>query len=379
MLSTIRIEFHRIFNLRNIILFFIQIFASLYFAWEYKNTFPIDNGFGTFFRTFTIFGIYIMILMGFLTFPDASITGLFFNAREKLTNTKNSFTGFYLVSRQRGIMGLGCHPLFKKSFFIKTIISRFLLLDFYFLAFFVVTYGGAGIFGIAFTSEERLVLFDFVVFVIVLLNFFYAAGLVLYIINKYKGIPLRKKKIETIEPIIPDQVKRNNLLYILVNKEKKEKIFQGLIQGNRHALDRDSHLIMPGEVRASLFIDYACREKKIDKDKVLSILEILNIPGSGLQKKISGFSRDERKMLISDIVFADGSDKDIVLYDFLKGVSESFEKLFLGLLSREDYFVRRVIYMSSEIWSTYDSLDKREHDIENYVLFQFEPKVLSLR
>ncbi len=377
MLFTIRIEFHRVFNRRNIILFFIQIFSSLYFAWEYKNTFPIESGFGILFRTFTIFGTCIMSLMGFLTFPDASITGLFFNAREKLTKKTNSFTVFNLVSRLRGIMGWGCHPLFKKSFFIKTIISRLLLLDFYFLAFFVVTYGGAGIFGIAFTYEESLVLIDFVVFVIVLLNFFYAAGLVLYIINKYKGIPLRKKNIEKIELIIPDQLKRNNILFILINKDKQEKIFQGLRQGNRYALDKDSHLIMPGEVTASLFIDYACREKKINRDKVLSNLEILNIPKPRLKKKISGFSRDERKMLISAIVFADG--RDIVLYDFLKGVSESFEKLFFDLLSREDYFIRRVIYMSSEIWSTSTSLDKRELDIENYKLFQFEPKVLSLR
>ncbi len=82
-------------------------------------------------------------------------------------------------------------------------------------------------------------------------------------------------------------------------------------------------------------------------------------------------------MLISAIFFADG--RDIVLYDFLKGVSESFEKLFLEFLSREDYFLRRVIYMSSEIWSIYNSLENRELDIENYKLFQFEPKELSLR
>ncbi len=377
MLSTLRIEFHRIFNMRTTILFFSQIAASLYFSCEYNSAFPIDNGFGTFFRTFTIFGTYIMTLMGFLTFTDASTTRLFFNDREKLTKPTNSSTGFYLVSRLRGIMGWGCHPLFKIGYFIKTIVSRLFLLDFYFISFFVVTYGGARIFGVAFTSQERLVLFDFVVFVIVLLNFFYVAGLVLYVLNKYKGFPIRKKKIETIEVIIPDQLKRNNILFILMNREKQEKIFQGLIQGNRHVLDRDSHLIMPGEVTASLFIDYACREKKIDKNKVLSNLEILNIPESGLKKKISGFSLDEKKMLISAIVFADG--RDIVLYDFLKGVSESFEKQFLELLSREDYFVRRVIYMSSDMYSTYASLDNRELDIDYYILFQFEPKELSLR
>ncbi len=284
------------------------------------------------------------MLMGFLTFPD---------------------TRFNVI--------------YKKSFFIKTIISRLFLLDFYFLAFFVVTYGGAGIFGIAFTSEESLVLFDFVMLSIGLLNFFYGAGLVLYLINKYQGIPLRKKKIEKIDLIITDQIKRNHILFILVNKKKQEMIFQALIQGNRNALDKDSHLIMPGEVSASLFIDYACREKKINRNNVLSNLEILNIPGSVLQKKIAGFSRDEKKMLISAIVFADGRDKDIVLYDFLKGVSESIEKQFLELLSREDYFLRRVIYMSGDMYSTYASLDKRELDIENYVLFQSEPKILSLR
>jgi hypothetical protein len=35
--------------------------------------------------------------------------------------------------------------------------------------------------------------------------------------------------------------------------------------------------------------------------------------------------------------------------------------------------------MSSEIWSTAESLDKRELDIENYLLFQIEPEILILR
>ena len=65
----------------------------------------------------------------------------------------------------------------------------------------------------------------------------------------------------------------------------QEMIFQGLIQGNRTALDKDSQLIMPGEVTASLFIDYAYRENKIIRDKVLSNLEILNIPETRLKKK----------------------------------------------------------------------------------------------
>ena len=281
--------------------------------------------------------------MGFLTFPEARFNGIF-----------------------------------KIDSFIKTIVSRLLLLDFYFFAFFVVTYGGAGILGIDFTSQENLVLFNFVMVSIGLLNFFYGAGMVLFVIKKYKGIPLRKKQIEKIELIIPSQLKRKNILFILVNKDKQEKIFQASIQGkNRHALDRDSHLIMPGEVRASLFIDYACRAMKIEKDKVLSNLEILNISNIRLKRKISHFSQDEKKMLISAVVFAD--ERDIVLHDFLKGVSESVETLFLELLSREDYFIRRVIYMSSDIYGTYASLDKRDLDIENYKLFQFEPKLFSLR
>jgi hypothetical protein len=98
-----------------------------------------------------------------------------------------------------------------------------------------------------------------------------------------------------------------------------------------------------------------------------------------LDKKISAFSRDEKKMLISAIVFADESDNDIVLYDFLKGVSVNVEKQFFELLSREDSLFRRVIYISSEIWDTCDSLDNRELDIDDYELFQFEPKLLSLR
>jgi hypothetical protein len=348
MLLTLRIEIHRIFNPRNIILFFCQIFASLYFAWEYKSAFPIDSGFGSFIRTFTIFGAFIMMLMGFLTFPAEGINGFF-----------------------------------KKGHFIKTILSRLLVLDIYFLIFYGISYRCARVLGIDFTSEEIRVFFTYMQSSIALLNFFYAAGLGLNGLNKYKESTFRKKKIKTVIPGIPDDLKRNNMLFILVNKEKQQTIFDALRRGDCIAMDRNLHLIMPDEVRAFRFIDYACREKKIDRKKAAANIEKFNISKQRLKKKLSYFSDDEKKMLLTAIVFADSESekKDIVLNDFLKGVSRNFEESFFKFLGLDVvyFYNRRIIYISSDMYTSASSLYKKSIDVENYFLFQFMPQMVSLR
>ena len=348
MVLLIRIELKRIFTLRHAFLFFIQVVASLYFAFEYKHAVPIDSGFGTFIRTFTIFGAIIMIVMGFLTFPDVCI---------------------------------GC--LLKKICIIKTIVSRLLVLDVYFFVFYGLTYGCARVSGIDFTSEESRVFLSYVETSIVFLTLFFASGLIVNVLKKYIERYFRNKKIKTRIPIIPNDLKRNNVLFILVNKEKQQTIFDSFRRGDRMALDMNLHLIMPNEVRADRYIDYLCRENKIARKKVDEYIKKFNIPKQRLQKKLSDFSDDEKKMLLSAVVFADPENekKDIVFNDFLKDASGEFEESFFNILGLDVvyFYHRKIIYISSHMYTSASSLYKISVDVENYRLFQFYPTSVSVR
>ena len=348
MVLPIRIELKQIFNMRHTFLFFIQVVASLYFSFEYKHAVPIDSGFGTFIRTFTIFGAIIMIVMGFITFPDVCI---------------------------------GC--FLKKICIIKTIVSRLLVLDVYFFVFYGLTYGCARVSGIFFTSEESRVFLSYVETSIVLLTLFFASGLIVDVVKKYIERYLRNKKIKTRIPDIPVDLKRGNVLFILVNKEIQQTIFDSFRRVDRMALDKNSHLIMPDEVRANRYIDYVCRANKIARKKVDEYIEKFKIPKKRLQKKLTDFSDDEKKILLSAVVFSDpeNEEKDIVFNDFLKGASGEFEESFFKFLRFDvsNFLNRQVIYISSHMYTSASSLYKRSIDVENYRLFQLYPPMVSVR
>jgi hypothetical protein len=188
----------------------------------------------------------------------------------------------------------------------------------------------------------------------------------------------RDKKITVEAPEISGNIRQGHMLFLLVNKHKQVEIVNALKQGKRSHLHRESHRIMNEEVTARRFIDYACREKKIDKSKVMENLELFAVQEKDLHRTLSKYSEESKRKLICSLVFAEANEV-IIIDDFIKGVSAELEKQFLDLAAREAKIDRRIVYIGSEIYTPTSSLIKLDMNIKIYRPFQLEPQQVSLR
>ncbi|HLP45789.1 MAG TPA: hypothetical protein VK469_07585 [Candidatus Kapabacteria bacterium] len=186
------------------------------------------------------------------------------------------------------------------------------------------------------------------------------------------------KKITTETFEISGNFKPGQILFLLVNKKKQAEIANALKQGKRPILHRASHLVMNKEVTAQLFINYACREKKIKRYKVIENLELLGIQEKDLHKKIAKHTDECKRKLICALVFAEENDV-IIINDFIKGASYEFEQQFLNLVAREAGMDRKIIYLGSEIYTPSSSLIKSDIKVKTYQPFYLAPQKVSLR
>jgi len=201
----------------------------------------------------------------------------------------------------------------------------------------------------------------------------------LLILSAVLSLLERKKPVEGEAPEIPGKVKRSNMIFLLTGKDKQEHLFETLRRDdtNRLFLDAASHTVLSEEVTASGFINFACSRWNIKKDEVKKNLELLGVGETDTRKKVSFLPGETRKKVICAIVFAGG--KDVIMNDFIRGVSQAFEKQFLTLVAGAAAAGRTIVYVSSEIYSPASSLLKQDIDLKNYQLFQVDPQTISLR
>lgn len=210
-----------------------------------------------------------------------------------------------------------------------------------------------------------------------------AAATVFYIVILSIGLMLLRQKhtrIGTIirSPEIPTHTQRDTILFVLANKDKQEALFNTLAKNNRANLHKNSHQIMNEEVTAAHFIDFACRQKKIEKSRVMENLGMFDIRETDLQKKLAHVPEEGKKKVICAVVFAE--DKEvIVLNDFIKAVSREFEEQFLSLAARAAARGQKIVYIGSEMYAPISSFIKRDVKVTNFQAFQLEPQKISLR
>ncbi|MCP5104770.1 MAG: hypothetical protein GY950_15400, partial [bacterium] len=125
------------------------------------------------------------------------------------------------------------------------------------------------------------------------------------------------------------------------------------------------------------FIDFACREKNIEKNAVLKNLATFGIGEARLREKLADYTVEEKKQVVCAIVFAEV--KDVVFNDFIKGASRKFEEQFLTLVSRSAVGGRKIIYISNEMYNPVSSFANREVKINGYQTFQVTPRAISCR
>jgi ABC-type transport system involved in multi-copper enzyme maturation permease subunit len=210
-----------------------------------------------------------------------------------------------------------------------------------------------------------------------------AAAAAFYITILSIGLALlhrkRKKTIATVKsPEISAKIQRDTILFVLANKDKQEALFRTLVKNNRANLHEYSHQIMNEAVTAARFIDFACRQKKIEKSRVMENLGIFHFKETDLQKKLSHVSVEDKKKLICAIVFAEEKEI-IVLNDFIKAASREFEEQFLSLVARAAASGQKIVYIGSDMYAPASSFIKRDVKVKNYQAFQLEPQKISLR
>lgn len=205
----------------------------------------------------------------------------------------------------------------------------------------------------------------------ILIFYIVALAIVLFYVS-------RRKKAIAPAPAIPGNVRRNCMLFLLVNKEKQETLFRSLAREHPHTLDTTSHGVLNGEVTAHRFIDFACHVKGVKKEVVNAYLERLKFQAV-TRLKLAHYPDEEKKKLICAVVFATEKEDVFVLNDFLKGVSNDFERLFLDMAAEEAAAGRRLIYVSSRMYAPTSSFIKQEVIVKSYQPFQLEPQKISLR
>lgn len=219
-------------------------------------------------------------------------------------------------------------------------------------------------------SESRLPKNFLIGVVIILIYIVILSGGIYY--SKRK----KKNKLESFD--LAEDIILGQILFLLVNKKKQEEIVNTLKQKDRPNLHPNSHLILNEDVKAKVFLDYACHEKKLKKHKVLENLELFAFQEKDLRKNLAKFSEENKKKLICSLVFAEPNNV-IIINDFIKGASFGFEKQFLNLVSQEVNSGRKIIYIGNEIYTPSSSFIKSNIRVETYQAFHLDPQRVSLR
>ncbi len=191
-------------------------------------------------------------------------------------------------------------------------------------------------------------------------------------------IVLNRKKTDSIaKPRLPSDLARNSILFLLVNPGRQLEMFESFKDGAVGLLDITSRDPYLEDVSVNAFINFSCRQKGIDREEILRNLKEFKINKSDLNERLSSFPLEQIKKIIASIVLADKKDT-IVINDFIKNEAREFENQFLKILSRVAASGKKIIYLSSDIYSPSSSFNG-DIKIDTYKTFQVDPQTISLR
>lgn len=184
-----------------------------------------------------------------------------------------------------------------------------------------------------------------------------------------------KKKEPPPPPKLPQKVEAGTMIFLLVNKDKRDGLYHSLLTAGYSGLDTESHETVTGPVTVSDFLVYASGVKGLDISRVRRYLGGLGFENPGrAQRELNVY---ERKAVMAALVLAEG--KGTVCNDFLAGAPADFERRFLDLAAAESKTGRMILYLSADMYLPAASFAKKELNVENYRSFRLNPKQISLR
>ncbi len=187
----------------------------------------------------------------------------------------------------------------------------------------------------------------------------------------------RKKYGNLTKPRLPVDFAKNSILFLLVNPERQSGMFEAFKDGSVTLLDVSSRDPYIEDISINTFINFSCRQKGIERTEIIKNLKEFKINKSKLNDRLSSFPFEQIKKIVASVALADKKDT-IVINDFIKNEAREFENQFLKILSRVAATGKKIIYLSSDIYSP-SSTFNGEIKIESYKTFQVDPKMISLR
>ncbi len=181
----------------------------------------------------------------------------------------------------------------------------------------------------------------------------------------------------TKPPGFPPLSKPGKVLYVFTSGDKREKYLQSLEPDEWVRLNPGTMELFPGEVRAGTYIRHVCRENKLDKGEVLSDLGLFKPDNSFMKRRLGNCTVEEKQKLLCVLAFAD--KRNAAFNDFAQGVPEAFERTFLRLLSRESLAGKRMMYISSRMYTPLLSMERRLSEKSEYRIFAVNPLSVSMK
>jgi hypothetical protein len=191
-------------------------------------------------------------------------------------------------------------------------------------------------------------------------------------------VVLNRKKPEKFDkPKLPADLAKNSILFLLVNPERQREMFESFKDGTAAILDVSSRDPYIEDISLNTFIRFCCKQKGINRDEVIKNLKVFKINRSNLNDRLSSFKFEQIKKIVASIALAEKKDT-IVINDFIKNEAREFENQFLKILSQVAATGKKIIYLSSDIYSP-SSTFNGDIKIDSYKTFQVDPQTISLR
>ena len=203
------------------------------------------------------------------------------------------------------------------------------------------------------------------------LTFYFILLLILLVILN------RNKRDKLTKPKLPADLAKNSILFLLVNPEHQEEMFESFKDGSATVLEVTSRDPYMEDISINTFINFSCRQKGIDREEVVKNLKEFKISRSVFNEHLSSFPFDKIKKIVASVALADKKDT-FVINDFIKNEAREFENQFLKILSRIAATGKKIIYLSSDIYSP-SSTFNGDIKIDTYKTFQVDPQMISLR
>ena len=194
--------------------------------------------------------------------------------------------------------------------------------------------------------------------------------LALLVLIRRTPLPPQPNSPGTIPRIPLDELQAGNTYFVFCKNDTiKERLFHAIAaKPGVSGIDQMETADIDLGIQPSLLLDYLCHQCGApDSTAARALLAKMGAGNPALLKKI----------YCSAILSQDNDT--IVINDFLKGMSKTFERQFIDILHSPQHRPRKIIYLSSEMYMSSAYIENQLEDDEKLEIYQVDIRKVSLR